>query len=204
LWAELGHHVHGLDVNEPLVELARERAASAGHVIDFRIGSAVELPWADHSMHVCLLLELLEHVSAWKTCLNECARVIQPGGILFLTTTNRLCPIQQEFTLPFYSWYPSPVKRYCEHLAATTHPELANFATYPAVNWFTFYGLRATLRRYGFYCLDRFDLAQLSKKGVHARLVVAFVRAFPILRRLAHVATPGTIVAAVKGGLPSE
>src|SRR5262245_49952713 len=29
LWAELGHRVHGVDVNEPLLDLARERATNA-------------------------------------------------------------------------------------------------------------------------------------------------------------------------------
>ena len=29
LWAEAGHRVHGLDVNEPLIQLARARAAAA-------------------------------------------------------------------------------------------------------------------------------------------------------------------------------
>ena len=87
LWAELGHNVHGLDVNQPLLELARRRAEEQGRLIDFRLGSATRLPWADESMDVCLLLELLEHVADWEPCLSECARVLRPGGILLLTTT---------------------------------------------------------------------------------------------------------------------
>jgi ubiquinone/menaquinone biosynthesis C-methylase UbiE len=182
-----------------LVELARERAASAGFVIDFRVGSAVELPWADESMDVCLVPELLEHVAEWKTCLHEFARILRPRGILFLTTTNKLCPIQQEFNLPLYSWYPAPLKRHFERLAVTTRLELANFAKYPAVNWFSFYSLRAALTSVGFQCMDRFDVMDLTKKSTVARLLVSSVRAVTVLRWLAHIASPGTLVVAIKG-----
>jgi 2-polyprenyl-6-hydroxyphenyl methylase/3-demethylubiquinone-9 3-methyltransferase len=199
MWAELGHHVHGLDVNRPLLELAKERAASAGYIIDFRSGSALDLPWSDGSMDVCIVLELLEHVADWKKCLSECARILRPGGVLFLTTTNKLCPIQEEFNLPLYSWYPAPLKHYFENLAVTKRQDLANYAKYPAVNWFSFYRLRAVLAAQGFQCLDRFDITDVSDKSPLKRLIVYSVRAISLLRFLAHVASPGTIVVAIKG-----
>lgn len=198
LWAELGHRAHGLDVNEPLVELGRERAAKAGHDIDFRVGSAVELPWPDESMDVCLIVELLEHVAKWKACLRESIRVLRPGGALFLTTTNKLCPRQEEFNLPLYSWYPARLKHHFEHLAVTTRPDLANFAKYPAVNWFSFYTLQEVLAPESFHCLDRFDLTDTSNKSALAKLTVLSVRAVPALRWLAHVATPGTVLLGLK------
>src|SRR5262245_11925833 len=39
LWAELGHRVHGLDVNAQLLDLARKRATGAGYNIEFVVGS---------------------------------------------------------------------------------------------------------------------------------------------------------------------
>jgi 2-polyprenyl-6-hydroxyphenyl methylase/3-demethylubiquinone-9 3-methyltransferase len=149
-------------------------------------------------MNVCLVPELLEHVVEWTECLGEFARILKPGGILFLTTTNKLCPSQQEFTLPLYAWYPGPLKRYFERLAVTTRPRLANFAKYPAVNWFSFYSLRTALTKLGFHCMDRFDVMDLSEKGTIGNLIVAAIRTIPLCRFLAHVMTPGTIVVAVK------
>jgi 2-polyprenyl-3-methyl-5-hydroxy-6-metoxy-1,4-benzoquinol methylase len=198
MWAEKGHRLHGLDVNESLLDLARNRAARAGYVIDFRVGSALNLPWPTESMDVCLVPELLEHVAEWKRCLSECSRILKPGGMLFVTTTNKLCPIQQEFNLPLYSWYPTFIKRYFERLAVTTHPQLANFARYPAVNWFTFYGLREVLANHGFRCFDRFDVMDMSRQSVVKLLAVRAIQAVPFLRWLAHVATSGTTVLAVK------
>jgi 2-polyprenyl-6-hydroxyphenyl methylase/3-demethylubiquinone-9 3-methyltransferase len=198
LWAEAGHHVHALDVNQPLLDLGKQRAARSGHAIEFRLGSALELPWSDQSMDVCLVIELLEHVKEWERCLEEFARVLKPGGILFLTTSSKLCPIQQEFNLPLYSWYPPGIKRYCERLALTTRPQLANFAKYPAVNWFSYYGLRGFMAGLGFRCLDRFDLMDMSDKSTVQRFIVALVLSNSACRWLAHVATPGTMIACVK------
>ncbi len=199
LWAEMGHRVHGIDVNQALLDLAKERAACAGHSADLRLGSAVALPWADESMDVCLAIELLEHVADWQACLSEAVRVLRRGGALLLTTTNWLCPTQEEFNLPLYSWYPAPLKRYCKRLARTTRPQLANYAKYPAVNWFSFYSLRAWLGEKGFQCFDRFDATDVSNKSVWARWIISALRAVPLLRWLGHVATPGTILLAIKG-----
>lgn len=202
LWAELGHRVHSLDVNGPLVELGRKRAAQAGQVIDFQVGSATKLPWADNSMDICVALELLEHVLDWESCMREFTRVLRPGGALFLSTTNGLCPRQAEFTLPLYSWYPAFLKRRYVHLAMTTRPEIANFARYPAFHWFTFYGFRKWLGDRGFRSLDRFDIMDLEEKTPLARHLVQLVRAVPVLRWFGQVCTAGTIVLAIRENEP--
>jgi ubiquinone/menaquinone biosynthesis C-methylase UbiE len=198
LWAELGHRVSGLDVNEPLIRLAQQRTQEKGFVVRFEVGSATELPWRDETADVCLLPELLEHVADWQSCLKEAARVLRPGGLLYLSTTNVLCPRQEEFNLPMYSWYPGSLKRYCERLAVTTRPALASYAKYPAVNWFSFHGLRDFLKPLGFRCLDRFDLIDTAGKGRLAHFIVTALREVPLLRFLGHVATPGTYLVAVK------
>lgn len=198
VWAEQGHRAHGLDVNEPLLNLAKERAAEAGQSIDYRLGSAVKLPWADQSMDICLAMELLEHVKDWRSCLDEFTRVLRPGGVLYFTTTNKLCPTQQEFNLSGYSWYPAPLKRHFERLAVTTRPDLANYAVYPAVNWFTPYGLRAELRKRGFASLDRFDLMDTAQKGKLPRFIVSSIRTLPPLRLMAFLCTPCTMLLGMK------
>jgi 2-polyprenyl-6-hydroxyphenyl methylase/3-demethylubiquinone-9 3-methyltransferase len=198
-WAGLGHRVHGLDVNGQLIALARERMRESNQAVDFRVGSATNIPWAANSMDLCLAPELLEHVPDWRACLDEFARVLRPGGLLLMSTTNALCPRQQEFSLPLYSWYPRPIKRRIERLAATTRPELAGHATYPAVNWFTFYGLRRELSARGFSaCFDRFDMIDLAQKSGPATALVRSIRAVATLRWLAHICTPYTMIMARK------
>lgn len=199
MWAERGHAAHGLDINAALLDIARMRAREKALQVDFREGSATRLPWADASMDVCLMPELLEHVADWDACLAEAARVLRPGGVLFLSTTNKLCPRQMEFELPLYAWYPAPLKRHYERLAVTTRPQLANHARFPAVNWFTPYGLRARLRRLGFDAWDHFDWIDEASRSRPVAWTVRLIRLLPPLRWLAHVATPYSMVIAARG-----
>lgn len=198
LWAADGHVVHGVDINARLVELGRERASRAGVPVQLSVGSAVDLPWPAQSMDVCLCPELLEHVADWESCLQEVVRILRPGGMALITTTNTLCPVQQEFYLPLYSWYPARLKRHFERLAVTSRPALVNHAQYPAVNWFSYAGLSAWFRDRGFRCLDRFDLAALGSHGRLARWALDAVRSTPVTRWLGQVATPRTVVLALK------
>ena len=204
LWAELGHRVLGLDVSEQFIALAKNRARPSAYTIDFQVASAANLPCPSESIDICVAIELLEHVVEWERCLDEFTRVLRPGGALFITTTNTLCPKQQEFDLPFYSWYPGFLKRRYERLAKTTRPELASFATYPAVNWFTFYGLQRELSRRGCRSEDRFTIANIQNKPGLKRASFHLVRALPPLRLLAHIATPSTWILAIKKGSPTS
>ena len=142
--------------------------------------------------------ELLEHVAQWRECLDEFTRILKPGGILVITTNNTLCPVQYEFNLPLYSWYPSRLKRYCERLAVTTKPHLANYAKYPAVNWFTYYSLSREMGKRGFHALDRFDVMDPGKMSLSKKIAVYTIRAIPAFRFLANVATPYVLILAVK------
>lgn len=199
IWAEQGHRVVVIDVNEPLIELGRKRAGEAGLDIRFEVGSATRLPWPDESVDMCLVPELLEHVVDATDCLDEFARVLRKGGLLFISTTNALCPMQQEFTLPLYSWYPGFLKRRYERLAVTTRPEIVNHAKYPAVHWFTFYGLRRLLAQRGFsQFMDRFDLLAVKDTGTLKRVIVGMIRTVPGLRLAGQLATPGSIILAIK------
>jgi 2-polyprenyl-6-hydroxyphenyl methylase/3-demethylubiquinone-9 3-methyltransferase len=187
VWAELGHRVTGLDINAPLLEVARKESAQAGFDIRFHVGSATELPFGNGEFDICCLPELLEHVADWESCLNEAARVVKPGGIVHLSTTNWLCPKQNEYSLPAYSWYPGFLKRHFEKLAVTTHPEYANHATFPAVHWFSYYGLRRFFRQRGFECMDRFDVAARTKSDKKILAVLWLIRHVPGLRLIAHM-----------------
>jgi 2-polyprenyl-6-hydroxyphenyl methylase/3-demethylubiquinone-9 3-methyltransferase len=200
MWAERNHRVRGLDINEGLLTVARIRCQEAKRDATFALGNATDLPWESASADVCLLPELLEHVADWQSCVNEACRVLRPGGTLFLSTTNALCPIQNEFDLPLYSWYPKFLKKHYEHVSVTTRPELVNHAKFPAVHWFTPYGLGRYVRALGFDTFDRFDFMDVSHKSPPQQLVLKTLRALPPLRWLAHVATPYTAIIANKRG----
>ena len=200
IWAREGAEVKGIDVNASLIQIAQQRADAERLCIEFAVGSATELPWSDRDFDIVVMPELLEHVEDWRRCLREGVRVLDAGGLLYLTTTNRLCPKQQEFSLPLYSWYPARLKKQCLDRALTDRRHWVSHAEYPAVHWFSPYGLSRFLAERGLVSLDRFDLIDLESKGAFARLVVGIVRAVPPLRFLGHMATPSTSLVGVRNG----
>jgi ubiquinone/menaquinone biosynthesis C-methylase UbiE len=193
MWAADGHRAQGVDISEPLVELARQRAVARGLDACFHVGSAAALDLPDASVDIVLVSELLEHLPQWQPCVDEALRVLRPGGVIYLSTTNRLCPKQQEFTLPLYSWYPAALKRRCERMSVTTHRQWVQYATFPAVHWFSFYQLRDYLDERGFGAKDRFDVIDTADSNLRTA-VVGMLRALGPLRFVGHMLTPYTVV----------
>ena len=198
IWARKGHRIQGLDINEELLDVGRGRAEAESLDITLSAGSATDLPWPDASFDVALVPELLEHVADWRSVLNEAVRVLRPGGFMYLSTTNTLCPRQQEFDLPMYSWYPGWLKRKCEKMSVTTHPQWVNHAQYPAVNWFTPYGLASELDRRGLDSFDRFDLIKVDGLSPARRLVADTLRVVRPMRLVGHLLTSYTVLFARK------
>jgi 2-polyprenyl-6-hydroxyphenyl methylase/3-demethylubiquinone-9 3-methyltransferase len=198
MWAERGHVVHGLEINEPLLEIARQRSREQRHEIDFQVGTATRMPWPNATMDVCLMPELLEHIDDWRQCLREAGRVLRPGGTLYVSTTNKLCPKQMEFELPLYSWYPQSLKKRYERLATTTRPELANHAQYPAVNWFSPYQLRRDIAALGFKAWDHFEWIDPRGSGSWRAIALRLVQNLALARWLVHVVTPYSVVLATR------
>ncbi len=198
LWAERGHTVAALDASESLIAIGHKRAAEQDLDVRFSVGWAQSLPFESERFDVVLLLELLEHVAEWESCLLEAVRVLRTGGILYVSTTNKLCPVQQEFNLPLYSWYPSRIKRWCVSKSMSTRPEWANHTRYPAVNWFSYFELRRWFEARGIDTLDRFDVLSRQQLANPAKLLIKVIRSFEPVRFLAHTATEGTTVWGLK------
>ena len=197
-WLDQGHRVRGLDVSADLIAIAKERCNAFDGRAEFEVGTAERLPWPTESLDVVLMPELLEHVQDWRSCLNEAVRVLKAGGTLYVSTTNALCPVQQEFNLPAYSWYPKRLKSHFLKLATSTSPELVNYATYPAYHWFTPYSLERFLQPLGMTVLDRFDVIDTRKLGGTGKAVVSMAKRFRLVRFIGHVLIDGSSLVAHK------
>jgi ubiquinone/menaquinone biosynthesis C-methylase UbiE len=77
-------HVIGVDISEAACSHASDK-----YGIDARIGSAEQIPLPDASIDVVVSFETVEHVPEPSRFLDECARVLVPGGRLIISTPNK-------------------------------------------------------------------------------------------------------------------
>lgn len=82
LLAQRGARMSAIDISEVFVAHAKdsERANPLG--IDYRVASAVELPFADHSFDFATAFMSLMDVPETVRVLSEAYRVLKPGGFL--------------------------------------------------------------------------------------------------------------------------
>ncbi len=86
LVARRGARVIGVDIAADLIAVARERAAGEGLPIEYRIGDAERLPFADGEFDAVVSTFGVMFVGRPEVAASELARVVRPGGRLALAT----------------------------------------------------------------------------------------------------------------------
>jgi 2-polyprenyl-6-hydroxyphenyl methylase/3-demethylubiquinone-9 3-methyltransferase len=85
-----GARVTGIDLAPGMIEVARLHAAESQLDIDYRGTAAEELAGtAAESFDIVTCMEMLEHVPAPAAMTATLARLLRPGGALFVSTLNR-------------------------------------------------------------------------------------------------------------------
>jgi SAM-dependent methyltransferase len=196
---ERGFDVVGVEPVPQFLAAARRYLMNDTGVVD---GRAEELPSETGSQDVVVLESVLEHVESVGKTLSEVHRVLAPGGVAYIGTTNRhrLGRADAEFNVPLFPWFPSAVKEsyVLQHLHYD--PSLANFTERPAVHWFTFAELCEVGREAGFFQFYSYldlkvpDSSHFSGRAPRLKArVLAHVQTKPWLRALALTQRGGTI-----------
>jgi 2-polyprenyl-6-hydroxyphenyl methylase/3-demethylubiquinone-9 3-methyltransferase len=88
--ARKGAVVAGIDLADDLLQVARLHALEAGVEVDYRLTSA-EGHAADHAgvYEIATCMEMLEHVPDPTAVIDALARLVRPGGHVFISTLNR-------------------------------------------------------------------------------------------------------------------
>jgi ubiquinone/menaquinone biosynthesis C-methylase UbiE len=77
------------DVSMRWLVLARKRMEELEVDVELACCGAEALPFADEAFDVVIAGDVVEHVADQRLFVRECARVLMPGGMLFLATPNR-------------------------------------------------------------------------------------------------------------------
>jgi len=123
--------ITAIDVAPHQVEPAQRRAAAEGvdDRLDFRVGTATELPYPDASFDRVVTLDAAMHFYTRARFFQEAYRVLRPGGVLGTVDTipvDGAIPRQEfrtprfslyRFAIPDHNWYDRD--EYATQLAAT-------------------------------------------------------------------------------------
>ena len=185
----VGFNASGVEPVGYHVETAARFLGTTGLVVQ---GTAERLPFGDESQDAVIMESVLEHVDSTQQSLAEAFRVLRPGGVLYITTTNRwrFSPLGNngEFNVAFYNWLPASVKESYVFRHLHYDPSLANYTPRPAVHWFSFADLCALGRQAGFAAfysfLDLIDETNDRSVAPHRakRWIVRNVREHPWFR----------------------
>ncbi len=88
--AACGATVTAIDLAQESLEVAKLHLYESGHKIDYQnIRVEDYAKQHENSTDVIVCMEMLEHVPDPQSIVNACAKILKPGGWLFLSTINR-------------------------------------------------------------------------------------------------------------------
>ena len=195
-FVERGFDAIGIEPVPAFVRSARDYLQAPSRVLQ---GTAESIPLDDGAVGLVYCNSVLEHVDSPSRSLAEMARVLRPGGVAWIVTTNRFRLSWRgetnEYTVPFLNWFPQIVRECYAFHHLHYAPWLARYSDRPAVHWFSYSDLCRLGRDAGFahfYAMtDLFapDDAPLADRPLR-RWLVARVQRNPWLRALALTLTP--------------
>jgi 2-polyprenyl-6-hydroxyphenyl methylase/3-demethylubiquinone-9 3-methyltransferase len=158
----------------------------------------------DESFDIVYLKDLVEHVEDYRSVLATSLAKLRPGGLVYIATTNVVCPVQLEYHgVGPYSWYPGWLKDRIREYAMTKRPDIVMNTPWPAVHWFSRRSLGRALQECGFSRVwDLYDLVRTSRDLTRrTRLVYPFIRVaryVPFGRQAVDLAIVGLTMVAQK------
>ena len=86
--ARRGANVIGIDASAKSLDAARAHAAELSG-LSYQLGDIRSPDLPDHCADLVVCADVLEHVEGWPAVVAAAARLLRPGGRLYVTTQNR-------------------------------------------------------------------------------------------------------------------
>jgi SAM-dependent methyltransferase len=151
-----GYRAVGIEPVESAVVEANNHLEGESTV---HLGTAEYTGLPEASQSLILMENVLEHVDSVRKSLEEMYRILKPGGVLYILTTNRhrfsITGVNWEYSIRFFNLFPKSVRESYVYAQLHYSPWIARYSPRPAVHWFSFADLCAYGRDVGFaqfYC----------------------------------------------------
>ncbi|KND47924.1 MAG: Alternative oxidase/tellurite resistance protein TehB [Parcubacteria bacterium C7867-004] len=138
-FAAKGAIVEGVDIEEELVQIAKDEAAAIGSSASFRYYEGTTLPFPDESFDAALSVSVIEHVTDPVRYFSEILRVTKTGGVLYLAFPNRLSLQETHTGLWGLTYLPLPLARIYARVARHNPIEDNN------LHFYTYWNMRRLL-----------------------------------------------------------
>ena len=118
------HTVYGIDINEDLLRIARDKSKDRNDRLVLKRADAVKLPLDNESIGAVWSVSSLHYLKGTRQyyCLSEAYRVLMPGGRLVMDVGEFL---EQHPSLWVTHYFPSLVQRYAGSLHSVDYYESA-------------------------------------------------------------------------------
>ena len=188
----------GVEPIPSFMNSARKYLGSPDRILE---GSAEEIPLPSNSQDLVICESVLEHVDSPTKSFDEVFRILRPGGVAYIVTTNRyrisLKGDNGEYNVRFFNWLPNTIKESFVFHHLHYDPSLADYTLRPAVHWYSYADLCKLGRQAGFHqfysILDLLELDDPSiAKSKVRRFLLNKLKFNPWLRALAltQIGTP--------------
>ncbi|HZQ07634.1 MAG TPA: class I SAM-dependent methyltransferase [Anaerolineae bacterium] len=134
-----GERIIAFDYNFAYCEIARTRALRYDLNLPALVGAGEQLPFADASFHIVTCWDVLEHVQNPAGLLGEISRVLDEGGIAFMSAINRLAWIDPHYHLRGVNYLPREWgEKYIAWRQRTKQSELRDRQHLSDMHYFTY------------------------------------------------------------------
>lgn len=108
-FANAGAEMYGLEVNEVLLEIAKENMRLRNVSVNLQSYGGSDMPYSDNYFDYVFATSVLEHVSDVQKVLREVDRILKPGGRFYVSFPNRWAPRETHTGFWFVQYFPRRV-----------------------------------------------------------------------------------------------